>query len=338
METTQHRQPRGRPIGGQFAAKANPEADLELDAGPERPEAVTQVPSGEAVPKVLLGELEKTERIKAMHAEIENAITTMSDHEGWQRFLDSAAQFHRYSFGNTMLVLMQRKDATRVAGFNDWKNKHNRTVKKGEKAIWILAPIVKKEHNADSPDAPETSRAVGFRSVPVFDVSQTEGEPLPENPGMAVDDLGPGEAPAGMVDDLTATLAAHGFRVERGDTGDAKGFTRFADKLVVISDKVNERQAAKTLAHEAAHVVLGHGDRIGEYHTGGRPDMEVEAESVAYVVSKHWGLADASDYSFGYIDHWAHGDPTKVKKTAEAVIRASRALIPDQLDTVAGAA
>jgi len=335
MNETQLRQPRGRPVGGQFAAKANPEADLELDPvvdPPVDPPAATPVdPSG-----VVFGGMDKTERIKAMHAEIENALTNMSDHEGWQKFLDSTAQFHHYSFGNTMLVLSQRKDATRVAGFNDWKNKHGRTVKKGEKAIWILAPIVKKEQNADRPDTPEVSRVVGFRSVPVFDVSQTEGEPLPENPGLAVDDLAPGEAPPGMVDNLTTTLAAHGFTVERGETGDAKGFTQFVNKRVVISDKVNERQAAKTLAHEAAHVVLGHGDRIDEYHRGGRPDMEVEAESVAYVVSKHWGLTDAADYSFGYIDHWAQGDPAKVKRTAEAVMRASRTLIPDE--PVAGAA
>jgi len=118
MNETQLRQPRGRPVGGQFAAKANPEADLELDPvvdPPVDPPAPTPVdPSG-----VVFGGMDKTERIKAMHAEIENALTNMSDHEGWQKFLDSTAQFHRYSFGNTMLVLSQRKDATRVAGFND---------------------------------------------------------------------------------------------------------------------------------------------------------------------------------------------------------------------------
>jgi len=329
--TNPNRQPRGRPIGGQFAVKANPESELELGAPPEPSEAATQVPLEAVEPKVPLGELEKTERIKAMHAEIEHAITEMSDHEGWQRFLDTASKFHRYSFGNTILIAMQRPDATAVAGFNDWKNKHGRTVKKGEKAIWILAPIVKKEQTDGEPGAPETKRVVGFRSVAVFDAAQTEGEPLPENPMLPANELAPGEAPEGMVEDLTGLLADKGFTVERGDTGDANGVTRFSEHRVVISDKVNERQAARTLAHEAAHVVLGHGERISEYHVaGGRPDMEVEAESVAYIVGKHWGLGDAGDYSFGYIDGWARGDPEKVKKTAEAVIKAARTLTPDR--------
>ena len=326
------RQPKGQPTGGQFAAKSNPESDLELTLDDQAPDLAVVAPS-EPPPTVTFAGIEKTERIKAMHSEIEHAITEMSDHDGWQRFLDSTSKFHRYSFGNAILIAMQRRDATVVAGFNDWRNKHNRTVKKGEKAIWILAPIVKKEKAVDGdPDSPERKRVVGFRSVPVFDVSQTEGEPLPENPALPVNELAPGEAPAGMVDNLTGLLADNGFTVERGDTGSANGYTRFSEHRVVISDKLTDRQAAKTLAHEAAHVMLGHGDRIHEYHMGGgRSDMEVEAESVAYVVSRYWGIDDAGDYSFGYIDSWAAGNPEKVKKTAESVVKAARAILQDPL-------
>ncbi|MHB8318143.1 MAG: ArdC-like ssDNA-binding domain-containing protein [Acidimicrobiales bacterium] len=280
----------------------------------------------EANRPVSFGELEKAERIKAMQSEIEQAITNMSDHEGWQRFLDTMSKFHHYSFGNTMLIAMQKPDATYVAGFKNWKNEHNRTVKKGEKGIWILAPVVKKVEPEDGSKEKETSRVVGFRSVAVFDVSQTEGEPLPD-PGLNMHDLAPGEAPPGMVENLTQILRDQGFCIERGDTGDAKGHTDFLRNAVVISDKVNDRQAAKTLAHEAAHVVLGHGERIHEYHSGnGRPDMEIEAESVAYIVSKHWQLDDVDTYSFGYVDRWAHGDAAKVKKSAEAVVKAARVL------------
>lgn len=324
----QPRQPYGTPVGGQFAGKTNPESEVELsgDTG------LVDAPADGATAR--FGDLDRTERIKAMQAEIEATVDTMSDHEGWQHFLDSMSRFHRYSFGNAMLITMQKKDATVVAGFNDWKNKHGRIVKKGEKAIWILAPMIKAVNtDPDDPDSTKNKRLVGFRAVGVFDVSQTEGDPLPENPHMTISNMDDGSAPDGMVQSLTDVIEGNGFRIERDTTGEAGGYTDFSGKRVVISASANERQTAKTMAHEAAHIVLGHGSRISEYHTGStgaRPDMEVEAESVAYIVGKSWGMEEAGKYSFGYIDSWAKGDAKKVRATAESVVRAAHLLLADQ--------
>jgi len=327
---TQPRQPQGTPVGGQFAGVEHPEPDLSL------------CPPLEEDRPVSFGHLDRADRVEAMQKEIAETIERMSDHEGWANFLDEVSRFHQYSFGNTMLILSQKKDATRVAGFHDWKNKFGRTVKKGEKGIWILAPMIKKVDTEKDPDK-KTNRLVGFRTVAVFDVSQTEGEPLPEPPHIAVSSMNEGTAPPGMRESLSAIIEAHGFSIEIGTTGDAGGVTSFDIKRVMISDKANDRQAVRTLAHEAAHIVLGHGERSHEYHMGAggaRPDMEVEAESVAYIVGKSWGLDEAGSYSFGYIDSWAHGDAKKVRATANAVVKGARILLgtADQVAEIAAGA
>jgi len=314
------RQPAGVPIGGQFAAKSNPESDLDLDIAPA---------TGVDGSAPALKDLDREERIKAMQAEIERAMDTMANPEGWQAFLEHASKFHNYSLNNATLIRWQCPEATRVAGFNAWKQ-HGRTVKKGESAIFILAPIVKKVEGAAADD-PDQKRVVGFRTVAVFDVSQTEGEPLPEPPAIPRSDLEDGSAPAGMVESLRSKIEDAGFSIHYRELPEGTGgYTNFSSKEVVISDRRNTREQARTLAHEAAHIALGHGDRVSEYHTrstGKRPDMEVEAESVAYVVSRHWGLDEVGGASFNYIDSWAQGDAQKVRQTATAVLKGASLLL-----------
>jgi antirestriction protein ArdC len=286
-------------------------------------------------PQTKFGDLSGVDRVRAMQEEIEHAIEEMSDTEGWMQFLDTMSRFHHYSFGNAMLILSQRRDATAVAGFNDWKNKFGRTVKKGEKAIWILAPMVKNTKGTDEESGREIEerRVIGFRAVPVFDVSQTEGDPLPESPAIARQSLD-GAAPDGMVPALTSFIEAQGFAISYEPTGDAGGYTSFGSRRVVISSDRSEREQARTLAHEAAHIVLDHGKRIAEYHVdGARPDMEIEAESVAYIVGRQLGLDEIGGASLNYVDSWAQGDKDRVKKTANAVVAGARKI----LDAVASA-
>ncbi|MDA8359044.1 MAG: ArdC-like ssDNA-binding domain-containing protein [Actinomycetota bacterium] len=326
MSTTsaiRHRQPAGVPVGGQFATKSNPESDLDLDIAPV---------AGVDGSAPTLKELDRDERIKAMQAEIERAMDTMANPDGWRDFLEHASKFHNYSLNNAMLIRWQCPEATRVAGFNTWKQ-HGRTVKKGESAIFILAPIVKKFEDAENPDDPSASRVVGFRTAAVFDVSQTEGDPLPEPPAIPRSDLDDGSAPDGMVEDLQSRIDGLGFSVSYRKLPEGTGgYTSFGTNEVVISDSRNRREQARTLAHEAAHIALGHGDRVAEYHSGfadARPDMEVEAESVAYIVSRHWGLDEVGGASFNYIDSWALGDAERVKRTATAVLKGARALLAE---------
>jgi hypothetical protein len=322
-----NRQPPGVPIGGQFAAKVTPESDLELV---DPSQAVPDPSETPIEPK--LSDLGRDDRIKALRDEIDRAMDNLSSEEGWRAFLDSNAKFHKYSFGNQMLIAWQNPDATRVAGFNTWKNEFGRTVNKGEKALWILAPVVKKikEKNADTGVEEEKGRTVGFRGVGVFDISQTSGPDLPEDPRIAQSELDEDEIPDGMVDDMSRVIEANGFKIEFGDTGKAGGWTDYRTKTVRISDDATPAGKVRTLAHEAAHIALGHGEAINEYHTspgGKRPDMEVEAESVAYVLSRHYGMSTIGNQSFGYIDGWAKGNKDLVKKTAEKVIAGVRTVL-----------
>lgn len=166
------------------------------------------------------------------------------------------------------------------------------------------------------------TRVVGFQSVPVFDVSQTDAPPLPERPRIDARELAD-VVPKGMVDELSSFVTSQGFSISRADTGTAGGWTDFTNKKVVISDKATDAGAARTLAHKAAHIALDHGGRASAYHTrpgGERPTMEVEAESVAYVLGRHYGMDTIGAKSFEYIDLWAQGDTEKVKATANAVV------------------
>jgi hypothetical protein len=316
------------PAGGQFSTKATAELSVDLT----EPTVAVSPMTGE--PR-FFGDMDKNDRIEAMRSEIDRALDELSDGDGWARYLDAVSRFHRYSFANTWLIITQRPDASRVAGFNDWRNKHNRTVRKGEKAIWVQAPMTKKmvEVNPDSGAEREVSRVYAFRPVPVFDVSQTDGEPLPQAPLIDGDPDDEGPAPDGMVESLSGLVEADGFRIRRGETGDAGGWTDFATNEVVISRAATPRQAARTLAHEAAHIALGHGARAAEYHTGTggkRPDFEVEADSVAFVLGRSFGMPGGRD-NFRYIDSWAQGDKERVKTTAQAVVLGARKII-DRLE------
>lgn len=272
---------------------------------------------------------DKSTRTEDIRREIDTALDELDDGQKWQEWLEFSQRFHRYSLNNQLLILTQKPDATRVAGFNKWKEL-GRSVNKGEKAIWIYAPMVKKIQVEDDNGATKReNRVVGFKVVPVFDVSSTSGDPLPEPPLISVSHLS-GRAPDGMHEDLDDQIDGHGYRLEYRDLGEgadvANGYTDPVAKTVVINSRGSHAQQAKTKAHELAHIELGHTERTDEYHTGAggqRSTMEVEAESVAYVVSRRYGLESPGDWSFGYIQSWAQGDREKVRRTAEAVVKAT---------------
>ena len=139
-------------------------------------------------------------------AQLTEGISNLTSSEEWQRYLDFQSRFHRYSFGNVLLIAAQCHEATRVAGFNAWR-KLNRFVRKGEKAIWILAPMVYK--NADAEDGEDDRVIRGFKFVPVFDVAQTDGEELP-----SICNRLDGDDPAGHYAQLLTVAQSIGFTVE----------------------------------------------------------------------------------------------------------------------------
>jgi hypothetical protein len=307
--------------------------DRQLDAADQliatlKAELGTTPDGGPAAEPVSFADLKGDDRIEAMRAEIDAGVAALGSADAWGRFLAANSRFHNYSLGNVMLILAQRPDATRVASFKKWKE-FGRAPVKGSKAIWINAPVTRKviEKDPKTGAEKEVRRIVGVRPVPVFDVAQTDGDALPAPPQSVI--TLDGRAPDGMTEAIAGQIQGKGFTVEYGDTGKAGGYTDFANNKVVISDRSTHMQQAKTLAHELAHIELGHGERSSEYHSnpgGARPDMEVEAESTAYVLTRHFG-ADSGDYSFGYIDSWAKGDTDRVKSTADNVVKACKSII-----------
>jgi hypothetical protein len=256
-------------------------------------------------------------KIEDLQAQIERGVAELVEGEDWRRWLEVAARFPRYSFRNTLLIRMQCPSASAVMGYRAWQAL-GRQVRAGERGIRILAPCVYKRD--DDPDEP-TCVLRGFKAASVFDVSQTEGEPLPRPAAVT---LLEGDAPAGLWDALAGQVVGEGFTLERSELpGTANGTTDFGARTVTVRASLSAAQAAKTLAHELAHVLLHSGT---EYATGCRGRAEVEAESVAYVVSQAAGLV-TSGYSFGYVAHWSGGDTKIIQETADRVITCARAIL-----------
>jgi hypothetical protein len=267
-----------------------------------------------------------------MHSTIEAWIDDLVDHvddaqasEEFQEWLEVQSRFHDYSHRNTLLIKLQCPEATKVAGYNTWRNDFDRHVQEGEQAIWIWAPIITKrcpecenspsyhenigcEYDETSPD--DWSKGlVGFKPVPVFDVSQTEGEPLPELETAATgdaNDLVPALRDA--ADELGVTVRI--VDADEWDHGDAKGVCKYRslhDFQPVVEARARSNQAdlAVTLIHEYAHALL-HFDIDDEPE---RAKREVEAEAVAYIVGRYFGL-DTSGSAF-YLAAW-QGDNSEV--------------------------
>ena len=282
---------------------------------------------------------QRAERLAELHEQIAEGVAALVGSEAWRAMLDTAAKFHSYSLGNVVLIALQAPQATRVAGFRTWKSL-GRQVRKGERGIGILAPCTyrpkaatsataatdhasgpgKDEHGGETPAA-GGKQVRGFRVVHVFDVAQTDGEPLPDiAPALLT-----GQAPAGLWDDLAGQVTGHGYTLERGDCSGANGYTDPTRRVVRVRADVDDAQAVKTLAHELGHIECGHVEDLPTYLTC-RGRCEVEAESVAYVVAAAHGL-DASGYTFAYVAGWAGGDLTRVRQAAETVTKAARTIL-----------
>ncbi|MHB8438505.1 MAG: ArdC-like ssDNA-binding domain-containing protein [Acidimicrobiales bacterium] len=244
-------------------------------------------------------------------ARLAEGIAELTNSNAWQDWLKVQSRFHRYSFNNTLLIQMQNEQATQVAGFQAWR-RLGRNVRKGEKAIWIIAPVTRKAE-ADETDADGKGRVIAtFRAAAVFDISQTDGEPLPEVVGKLS-----GDDPDGLYDRLVHVASSIGYSVEDADFDDERnGDCTYDLKRIRIRGDNSPVQRVKTLAHELAHAMLHQGHN-------NRSLAELEAESVAFVVCAALGVA-SDQYSFGYVAGWAGGGDEAISAIKSAGTRIQR--------------
>jgi hypothetical protein len=233
--------------------------------------------------------------------------------EKLKEHLAAMARFHRYSLYNVMLIASQRPDATRVAGYQKWRE-FGRFVKKGAKGIFILAPILtKKTAEQDNPEEDSARVAVGFRAVYVFDLSDTDGEPLPEL-GNAQGD------PAGYTERLKDFVIQRSIQLEYSDSIYPAQGQCAPGKITLLPGQCPAEEFA-TLAHEVAHSLLHQQERRAETTKCVR---ETEAEAVAFVVCEAIGLQ--ADNSADYIQLYS-GDKETLTESLEHVQRASAEIL-----------
>lgn len=272
-----------------------------------------------------MAEKKKT-KIDDIAKKLEDGIANMLNSDNYRNYLSTMSKFYNYSINNIILIAFQNPNATLVAGYNAWKDKFKRTVKKGEKAISIMAPVKHKKQvqetdangnrlfNDDGTPKLKTVTWTSFRSVPVFDVSQTEGKPLPT---IGINEIEKKVKDYNKVLDMLINISDIPVSFENIDGG-AKGYFSIETNRIVVKEAMSEAQTIKTLLHEMTHAALHGKGCIAE--NADRQTKEVEAESVAFVVADYLGI-DTSEYSFGYITGWSEGKDIKILKDSLELIK-----------------
>ena len=326
----------GQPVPEEYRVMAYPASEILREESKVQPEAAAPAKSPQPVTPIILNSQNSAERMKEITDRLETGIQELFESERYKAYLTTMSKFHSYSFNNTLLIAMQGGQL--VAGYNKWRDNFHRNVKKGEKAIKILAPApfkAKKEvQKLDAQGRPvmgkdgkpvtevQEIQVPAFKIVSVFDVSQTEGEPLPS--------IG--------VEELTGSVERYGefFKALEQTSpvpigfedipGGSHGYYHLTEKRIAIQEGMSELQTLKTAIHEIAHSKLHAIDpEAPAIEQADRPDSrtrEVQAESVAYAVCQHYGL-DTSDYSFGYVAGWSSGKELKELKASLETIRAT---------------
>lgn len=328
----------GQPVPEEYRVMAYPQPEVLWEEAQTRQAAAptAEAPAQRQVIPIILNSKNSADRMKEITDRLETGIMDLFESRRFQAYLDTMARFHNYSFNNTILIAMQGGQL--VAGYNKWRDEFHRNVKKGEKGIKIFAPApykVKKEVPKldeqgqpvrDKDGTPVTEQkeiqVPAFKIVSVFDVSQTEGEPLPT---LGVEELtGDVERYQDFFKALEQTSPVP--MAFEDIPGGSHGYYHLTEKRIAIQENMSELQTLKTAIHEIAHAKLHAIDPEAPVtEQADRPDSrtrEVQAESVAYTVCQHYGL-DTSDYSFGYVAGWSSGKDLKELRASLETIRAT---------------
>ena len=291
------------------------------------------------------------ERLQQITAGIEQGIKELFESEKYMRYLSVMSRFHRYSVNNTMLIYMQKPDATLVAGYNKWKNQFERHVKKGEHGITIIAPTPFKKKIEEQKLDPDTKAPIldaegkavmeereveipMFRPVKVFDVSQTDGKPLPELASSLSGNVQNYEA---FMEALRRSAPVP-LSVEPM-AANMDGYFSPDQQRIAIRAGMSEVQTVSAAVHEIAHSKLHNyakaqeeAARAGDKEPPKKKDRnteEVEAESISYAVCQYYGI-QTGENSFGYIANWSQGkELPELRASLETINKAAGELIAD---------
>lgn len=313
-------------------------------------------------PRTLQGKIaDRYAKIEQLQEKLTSAVDALVTGEDWRRAIEFAAHFRTRSFNNTLLIWTQHATAheqgrvpdpfpTYLAGFGQWRDL-GRHVAKGQSGYQIFAPVTARIASPE-PDNPDRwhqlargerpspgeavrSRMVGVKPAYVWDISMTQGRPIPEPPAPR---LLTGQAPAGMWDGLARVVAERGFALhdapDAASLDGANGLTHWLNRTVHVRLDMDDASRARTLAHELGHIVLRDRDNVDAVvHRG---IAEVEAESVALMLGAAHGM-DTTQYTIPYVSTWAsriHGqDPIKTVQDTAARVRTAALGILDRLDT-----
>ena len=261
------------------------------------------------------------ERIKELTEKLEEGVKAVFESDRYKEYLACMSKFHNYSLNNCLLIFAQYPAATAVAGYRSWQQNFGRQVRKGEKAIKILAPCkykVETEEKDENGD-PKMMELTGFRVVSVFALEQTEGKELPS---IGVDELSGDVKDYHRIFNALISISPVPVRFEEIEGG-AKGYYHDGEKRIAIQSGMSQAQTIKTLLHEVSHATYHTKDKTDPEHPVDRRHKETEAESIAFCVGSALSIVDSGDYTFPYLASWASGKDTKELKDSLERIRAA---------------
>lgn len=278
-------------------------------------------------------------RVQEAFERLNRLLDTFTDSEQYKRFLEFVSRAPRYSFYNVMMIFSQRPDASVVMGYKKWQE-FGRHVMRGEHGIDILAPLIRHVPEVDENGEPvldeegkpvTKKKVVGFKTVKVFDIRQTDGEPIP-----VLDERIEGDRHVELRNRLMDVIRNKGIPISyasRQRMRGANGTYLLDERRIRLSEGLSPDQEAKTLIHEYAHALMhADFDDSGNMVIGGpspdRQQIEVEAESVAYIVASAFGF-DTSGYSVSYIHAWSGGDKRKLRASLERITKTAHQIIEE---------
>lgn len=275
----------------------------------------------------------RTNNLDEIMNALEDGVLQFMNSDSYKEYLKAVGRFHNYSTNNIMLITMQKPDASLVAGYSTWKKHFNRNVMRGEKGIKIIAPMpvtVEKEQDKVDQYGNTFKEKVlvtipKFHAVTVFDISQTEGDPLP--------DISPTELKADVKNYdafIEAVKSVSPVPIDFMDIeGSAKGYFNVATNRISVANNMSQSQTMKTMIHEIAHSLLHNKANLGVFVD--TKTKEVQAESVAFSVCSYFGI-DTSEYTFPYVSAWSGDKDIRTLKDSLDLIKTTSSQLINQIE------